>query len=128
MKLLLDTCALIWLTSEPDLLSANATKAINDPAAVLCVSHASLWEIALKHSIGKLALPEPPRTWWSNQVARWGLVELPISAEALLASSELPKHHKDPFDRVILAQAQIDNCQLVSSDSEFPSYGIPLIW
>lgn len=128
MKLLLDTCVLIWLASEPEQLSADAVKAINDPGSILHVSQASLWEIILKHGAGKLALPEPPRTWWLNQVSKWGLIELPISAQALFSSSELPKHHKDPFDRVILAQAQLDACHLVSSDGEFPAYGIPLVW
>ena len=102
MKLLLDTCALIWLASDPDQLSAAAEKAINDPVSILHVSQASLWEIILKHGAGKLSLPEPPRSWWMAQVSKWGLVELPILAEALFSSSELPRHHKDPFDRVIL--------------------------
>jgi PIN domain nuclease of toxin-antitoxin system len=128
VKLLLDTCSLIWLASEPDQLSVEAEKAINDPVAILHVSQARLWEIILKHSAGKLSLPEPPRSWWTNQVAKWGLVELPISAETLFSSSELPRHHKDPFDRVILAQAQLETCRLVSPDSEFPAYGIPLVW
>ena len=126
MKLLLDTCALIWLASDPDQLSANPKRAINDPASILHVSQTSLWEIILKHGAGKLSLPEPPRAWWMNQVAHWGLVELPISAAALFSSSELPRHHKDPFDRVILAQAQLESCQLVSPDSEFPPLRHPI--
>ena len=59
---------------------------------------------------------------------RWGLVELPLSAEALLRESELPPHHKDPFDRVILAQAQMEGMQVVSPDGAFPAYGISLLW
>ncbi len=128
MNLLLDTCALIWLASEPSRLSPAATAAINAPSAVLHISHASLWEITLKHGAGKLTLPETPRNWWGEQISKWGIIELPLSAEALLRGSELPPHHKDPFDRVILAQAQTENLQLVSSDGEFPAYGIPLIW
>ena len=128
MNLLLDSCTLIWLASEPARLSAAATAAINDPASVLHVSHASLWEITLKHGAGKLALPDPPRQWWTEQMRRWALVELSLSAEALLRGSELPPHHKDPFDRVILAQAAMDGLQLVSPDGAFPAYGIPLIW
>ena len=97
MNLLLDTCALIWLTSEPAQLSGAASAAINDPAAVLHVSHASLWEIMLKHGAGKLALPDSPRKWWTDQVARWGLTELSLTAEALFRASELPPHHKVPL-------------------------------
>ena len=128
MNLLLDTCALIWLASEPAKLSATATAAINDPAAVLHVSHATLWEITLKHGAGKLTLPDAPRKWWADQIAKWGIVELELTAEALLHGSELPPHHKDPLDRVILAQAQTLSLGIVSSDGEFPTYGIPLVW
>ena len=128
MNLLLDSCTLIWLASEPGRLSAAATAAINDPASVLHVSHASLWEITLKHGAGKLALPDTPRHWWGEQVRLWGLVELHLSAEALLRGSELPPHHKDPFDRVILAQGQMEAMPVVSPDGAFPAYGIPLLW
>ena len=128
MNLLLDSCALIWLASEPGRLSEAPTVAINDLAAVLHVSHASLWEITLKHGAGKLALPDPTRQWRAEQVRRWGLVELPHSAESLLRGSESPPHHKDPFDRVILAQAAMEGLQVVSPDGAFPAYGIPLLW
>ena len=128
MNLLLDSCTLIWLASEPARLSAKAAAAMDDPSAVLHVSHASLWEIALKHGAGKLTLPEFPRMWWGVQVRRWRLIENPLTAEVLLAGSELPAHHKDPFDRVILAQAQIAGLRIVSPDPAFPAYGIPLIW
>lgn len=113
---------------EPGRLSAAATEAINDPASVLHVSHASLWEITLKHGAGKLSLPDPTRHWWGEQVRQWGLVELHLPAEALLRGSELPPHHKDPFDRVILAQAQMEAMPVVSPDGAFPAYGIPLLW
>ena len=128
MNLLLDSCTLIWLASEPGRLSAEASAAIDDPASLLHVSHASLWEIALKHGAGKLSLPDSPRAWWSEQVRRWGLNEIPLTAEVLLAGSELPAHHKDPFDRVILAQGQIAGLRVVSPDPAFPAYGIALIW
>lgn len=128
MNLLLDTCALIWLTSEPAQLSEAASTAINDPAAVLHVSHASLWEITLKHGAGKLALPDSPRKWWTDQVARWGLTELPLTAESLFRASELPPHRKDPFDRVILGQAKMLALHVLSPDGEFPAYGISFVW
>lgn len=128
MNLLLDSCTLIWLTSEPALLSAAATAAIDHPAARLHVSHASLWEIALKHEAGKLHLPAPLRSWWAEQIHRWSLIELPLTGEVLLQGTELPRHHKDPFDRAILAQALSDNLALVSPDSNFPLYGVSLIW
>ena len=108
VNLLRDTCTLIWLASEPQYLGAPATAAINNPSALLHASHSSLWEITLKHGAGKLTLPDSPRRWWAEQVRLWGLVELPLTSEALLQGGELPPHHRDPFDRVILAQARIN--------------------
>ena len=128
MNLLLDSCTLIWLASEPARLSQPAVAAINDSEAVLHISHASLWEISLKHDAGKLTLPAAPRHWWAGQVAKWGLVELSLTAEALLRGSELPAHHKDPFDRVILAQALMHDLAVVSPDEAFPPYGVRLVW
>ena len=128
MNLLLDSCALIWLASEPARLSQAATAAINAPEAILHISHASLWEITLKHGAGKLTLPAAPRQWWTEQISKWGLVELPLTAEALLRGSELPAHHKDPFDRVILAQALLHDLAVVSPDEAFPPYGVRVVW
>ena len=128
MKLLLDSCALIWLASEPARLSMTATKAINDAGNELYISHASLWEISLKHAAGKLTLPDAPRFWWQEQMVRWGIIELPLTAEVIFRSSELPPHHKDPFDRAILAQAGMDAFQVVSPDGAFPDYGLPILW
>ena len=128
MNLLLDSCTLIWLASEPLRLSPTAAAAINTPESTLCISHASLWEITLKHGAGKLVLPEAPRRWWAEQVGKWGLVELPLTAEALLRGCELPPHHKAPFDRVILAQAMLHNLFIVSPDQAFPPYGVQVVW
>jgi PIN domain nuclease of toxin-antitoxin system len=128
VNLLLDTCTLIWLASDPGQLSQSAAVAINDQTSILHISHASLWEITLKHGAGKLTLPESPRQWWLDQLSKWGYTELPLSAESLFRSSELTRHHSDPFDRVILAQAQINGCSLVSPDSAFQAYGLPIIW
>ncbi len=128
MNLLLDSCTPIWLASEPTRLSQTAVAAINTPDAILHVSHATLWEITLKHSAGKLTLPSAPRRWWTEQAGKWGLVELSLTAEALLRGSELPAHHKDPFDRVILAQALMHDLVVVSPDESFPPYGVRAVW
>ncbi len=128
MNLLLDSCTLIWLAGEPTCLSRTATDAINHSESVLHISHASLWEIALKHRAGKLTLPATPRSWWVEQIGKWGLVELPLTAETLLRASELPAHHKDPFDRAILAQALMHDLAIVSPDEAFPLYGVRAVW
>ena len=128
MNLLLDSCTLIWLASEPARLSQAATATINSPEAILHVSHASLWGIALKHGAGKLTLPTAPRHWWTEQVGKWGLVELPLTAEVLLRGSELPAHHKDPFDRILLAQSLMHDLAVVSPDEALPPYGVRVVW
>ena len=128
MKLLLDSCALIWLASDPSRLSITAIAAINDTGNELYASHSSLWEISLKHAAGKLTLPAAPRFWWQEQMTRWGIIDLPLTAEVLFRSTELSPHHKDPFDRALLAQASIDAFQVVSPDEAFPAYGLPILW
>jgi PIN domain nuclease of toxin-antitoxin system len=128
VNLLLDSCTLIWLASEPARLSQAAAGAINATETILHISHASLWEITLKHGTGKLTLPVAPRQWWTEQVGKWGLVELPLTAEALLRGSKLPAHHKDPFDRVILARALMHDLAFVSPDGAFRPYGVRVVW
>ena len=128
MTLLLDTCAFIWLTQEPGKLSATAQAAINDPANSLVLSHTSAWEIHLKHHAGKLTLPDPPRQWIPQQIAAWKISELPIHFNAIQRTSDLPDIHRDPFDRLIIAQALEQGLRVVSPDAFFPDYGVSVVW
>jgi PIN domain nuclease of toxin-antitoxin system len=128
MRLLLDTSAFIWLTNEPGKLSLPAAGAIDDPTNDLVLSHASVWEICLKHLTGKLQLPSKPRTWISQQMAVWQIEAWPLELESLYRTNELPRLHKDPFDRSLVAQAQIYGFTIVSPDPCFPSYGVSVIW
>ncbi len=128
MKLLLDTCVFIWLTASPDNLSAAAKRAINDNRNELWLSHASIWEIHLKHFAGKLTLPENPRLWFPRQMAVWGIRDRPLDLESLHLTSDLLPLHKDPFDRLLAAQANTHGLTLVSPDECFPQYGIKVLW
>jgi len=128
MKLLLDTCAFIWLTGSPDNLSAAAKQAVNDGGNELWLSHASIWEIHLKHFTGKLTLPEKPRLWFSRQMAVWEVRDRPLDLESLHLTSDLPPIHKDPFDRLLAAQADTHGLTLVSPDEIFSQYGIKVLW
>ena len=128
LRLLLDTCVFIWLTQEPSKISRKAQRAIDDPGNELWLSHASVWEIHLKHLAGKLQLPESPRPWFSRQLAAWGVRDRPLDLESLHLTSELPRIHKDPFDRMLLAQCQIHQLILISPDRFFPDYPIQVIW
>ncbi len=128
MKLLLDTCVFIWLTGSPDNLSAAAKRAINDNRNELWLSHASIWEIHLKHFAGKLTLPEKPRLWFPRQMAVWGISDRPLDLESLHLTSDLPPLHKDPFDRLLAAQANTHGLTLVSPDGIFSQYGTEVLW
>jgi PIN domain nuclease of toxin-antitoxin system len=128
VRLLLDTCALLWLAGEPARLSVSATAAINDPANHLYLSETSIWEIVLKHSAGKLPLPEMPRVWAPKQIAFFGIQLITIPLEALYRSGELPRIHNDPFDRLLAAQTLTEKFTLVSPDPPFRAFGVDCIW
>ena len=128
MTLLLDTCAFIWLTQEPLKLSSAARAAIDDSYNELVFSHASIWEMHLKHKAGKLILPEPPRQWIPRQMEEWKVSERAILLHAIQRTSDLPDIHRDPFDRLLVAQALEESFSIVSPDPFFPSYGVSVVW
>jgi len=129
MRLLLDTCAFIWLCSAPEQFSADAIKVLQGDVDVdLFLSDASILEIALKSSLGKLTLPNDPKTWIEEQLGIWNVKSLPITHEVIYISADLPKHHKDPFDRLIISTSKVNNLPIVTSDRFFESYGCEVIW
>lgn len=128
MRLLLDTCTFLWLAGQPGRLSVTATGAINDPQNELFLGETSAWKIVLKHTAGKLPLPEPPRLWIPKQVAFFQLQSVPISLAALFTSGELPLVHLDPFDRLLAAQALVDGFKFVSPDPPFRAFGVDCLW
>ncbi len=125
--LLLDTCTFIWLTGAPGQLSPTAQRAI-DEASELYVSDVSIWEICLKWQARKLRLPTPPRRWITEQLGVWALGRLRIESEDLFRSAELPDLHKDPFDRLLVAQALVHNARLVTPDPAIHSYPVAVLW
>ncbi len=128
MKLLLDTCAFLWLAGKPSNLSLAATQAINDPGNELYLSDASIWEIALKYSKGKLPLPETPRVWIPKQTKFFQIQRVEIGQEALFRSGELPPAHQYPFDRLIAAQGLSGSFHLLSPDEPFRVHGVSCVW
>ena len=128
MTLLLDTCAFIWLASAPEHLGAKATKALNDPAKERALSLATVWEITLKHQTGKLSLPSPPEIWIEEQIRLQDITVLPLHREVLYLSGNLPKLHKDPFDRLIAAEALHRGLRVLTPDSPFKQYGCDVHW
>ena len=129
MTLLLDTHAFLWFCQDDLSLSAKAKALIEDPGNRKLVSLASCWEIAIKAGLGKLNLGEPSETYIPNAIARTGFELLPISLAHATAVETLPLHHRDPFDRLLIAQAVSENMRIVSSDSRFPLYKkLRLLW
>jgi len=123
MTLLLDTHALLWWLGDDRTLSKPARKAIADPMAVVYVSAVTAWEISIKKALGKLSAPDD----LEDQLKVGGLSELPVTvADAMLAGA-LPRHHDDPFDRMLVAQARHHALTVVTRDPSFPRYGVSVL-
>ena len=127
MNLLLDTHALLWWLAGHPRLGREAHALIADPGHNVYVSAATAWEIAIKASLGKLVIPPDVSTWLPYQLESNRFVPLPITVAHALGVARLPPHHTDPFDRVLIAQAQAEGLTLVSSDEQLGRYGVPLI-
>ena len=125
-KLILDTCALLWLTFGEKTLSNQALQAICD-APVVYVSPISAWEISLKVAQGDLELPLPPREWFGFAIQKHDLEILPLTVDLLIKSTELPWHHRDPADRIIIAGAMLNGLIVVTRDRLFENYDVPLL-
>ena len=125
---MLDTHALIWSVDHDHLLSASAHAAITDSANDLLLSAGTIWEIGLKVGLKKLSLSIPYREWMNKAIADLGLTLLPISVEYADVQAGLPRRHGDPFDRLLAAQARVENIPLISSDPVFDRYGLTRIW
>jgi PIN domain nuclease of toxin-antitoxin system len=128
VRLLLDTHTLIWALDDPSKLSAPATKALQDPANDLLVSAATVWELAIKTGQKKLILSLPHRQWMDKAIADLDLSILPVTVAYAERQASLPTHHKDPFDRLIIAQALLEGIPVVCADAAFDAYGITRLW
>lgn len=128
MKLLLDTQAFLWFVLNDARLSATARALLIDPANELLLSPASYWEIAIKVSIGKYQVPGPFQDFMNRQIAQNQLTTLPIAVSHAAVVANLPFHPRDPFDRLLIAQALAENLPLVSSDAVVDAYGVTRLW
>ena len=127
MRLLLDTHSFLWFIEDSPQLSTDA-KSLLESDVDLLISAASLWEIAIKIGIGKLTLTQPFDTFIPDQLTRNAIDLLPITVPHLALVSTLPLHHRDPFDRLLVAQAIIEQILIVSIDDKFDLYGANRIW
>ena len=127
MRLLLDTHTFIWWDSDPTQLSATASAALRDPANTVLLSVVSVWEILIKAQLGRLSVRLPLPHIVAQQQAN-GLQVLPVTLPHSLALEGLPPIHKDPFDRLLIAQAVVEGAELVSADRLFVQYPVRLLW
>jgi len=126
-QVLLDTHALVWWLEAKENLSRKATETIEDSETVVFVSAASGWELAIKMQIGKFKSAELVRVL-EREIEKEGFIELPISMEHALLAGSFDSRHKDPFDRLLIAQAQVEEIAIVSNDKVFDGFSVRRLW
>lgn len=127
-RYLLDTHTFVWMTSAPERLGDEARQRIRASPSELYLSVASVWEIAIKKSVGKLKLPAPLPSFLEEQLKATRTSLLPIRSEHAIRVESLPWHHRDLFDRLLLAQAAFEDLVLLSRDSAFDAYDVLRVW
>lgn len=125
MKLLVDTHTVLWMLDDPARLSERALNAVKDPGNKILLSAVVTWEIAIKRSIGKLEFDHQN---YDQVILGAGGSELPVTLEHGKAVEHLPLHHRDPFDRLLIVQAQAEDATIVTSDSQFGRYDVSTLW
>jgi PIN domain nuclease of toxin-antitoxin system len=128
LKLLLDTQCFLWWFTEPKRLNSDTIEQIIAEDNELFLSVASAWEIAIKVSIGKLPLPEPVDIYVDSRMQRLGIKHLDVGFSHVCKVATLPLLHRDPFDRILIAQTQIEQLTLVTADEILTKYGVSLLW
>lgn len=128
MKILVDTQCFLWSFLDPSRLSKTAKKVLSDGSDDLFFSAASSWEIAIKAGIGKLRLPEPPEDYVPPRIVRAGMTALEVTHIHALRVHALPPFHKDPFDRLLVAQATAEGLTILTADPQIGSYSVPILW
>ena len=128
MKYLLDTGVWLWSVGKPSRISRNARDVMADSRNDVFLSAVTSWEVAIKAASGKLHLPEPPDLFVPRRMAAQGLRPLAVSHEHARAVFGLPPHHRDPFDRLLIAQAKVEEMTLISADRMFDRYPVRLLW
>ena len=128
MKAIIDTHALIWAVDDPERLGSEVRATLDDSRNEILFSSGCIWELAIKIGLGKLTLSLPFVTWMNRAARDLSLTILPITIECADAQSRLDNHHRDPFDRLLVAHALVLSVPLISSDPIFDSYGIERIW
>jgi len=128
MRVLLDTQAFLWWVSGADRLTARARSVIADPGSDVLVSVASAWEIAIKCATGRLELEGPAETYVPERIRQHGFAVLPVGLDHALRAGALPRHHGDPFDRLLVAQGQVEDVPIITAEPLLNLYDVETIW
>jgi PIN domain nuclease of toxin-antitoxin system len=126
MKILLDTHIWLWWIAAPDKIDSDAHKILVDRRNELFLSAASSWEISIKYGLGRLKLSEPPDRFIPPRLQRDGITALPINLIHTVEVANLPLHHRDPFDRIIIAQSRIEKIPIMTADHAFHEYDVEM--
>jgi PIN domain nuclease of toxin-antitoxin system len=124
LRILLDTQCWLWMSLAPERFSTRGRGLVEARENILYLSAASAWEIAIKHGLGKLRLPEPPATFVPTRLASLGVEAMAIEHQHALHVATLPPHHRDPFDRLLVAQAQLEDLPILTADPLLEAYDI----
>ena len=127
MRILLDTHVWLCILAAPERLSRASRTRLGDPTHQFYFSAASVWEIAIKHALGRMQLPGEPLAYLRSRLGQGPTIPLPIQHEHALRIATLPRHHRDPFDRMLVAQAQVEGLALMTADPVFRVYEVEII-
>ena len=128
MRALIDTHVLLWWLTDDERLSDTARRSFTKGRSTLLWSAASSWELAVKISLGKLSLPAPLRTYLPRKLREQGITPLSIEHSHAFKVAELPRHHRDPFDRMLVAQALVEKVPIISVDARLGEYEVRIVW
>ena len=128
MRLLLDTCSFLWITATPARIPKRVIDIFRDPDSSIFLSVSSAWEIAIKYKIRRLNLTAAPAHYIADCVTQYDLKLLDIALTHVTTAGALPLHHQDPFDRLLIAQAQMENLVIVTPDHAFAAYDVERLW
>lgn len=126
MKALLDTHVWLWMLTDPQRLG-QVRQVVEDPEVELLLSAVSTWEIAIKYALGRLPLPEPPTRYVPDRIRSTGVTTVPIGLSDTLAVADLPQHHRDPFDRLLVVQARSLGVPIVTADDQLERYDVEVL-
>lgn len=127
MRVLLDTHCWLWMLAAPDRFTSDTRERLESPATDLYLSSASIWEIVIKHALGRLQLPMRPAEYLPGRVAATRTTPLAIEHAHALRVGELPPHHRDPFDRMLVAQAQVEGLPILTADPQLAAYDVEIL-